>query len=292
MKRFESVYPLRPLFFRKLKNHLITLFSWSAVVIAVGAMVWILGTVLIDGLKVITTGFLLNPSKPYGIPDAGIGNAILGTLMITGGAALLAVPCGVAAGIYLAEFGSGTRLGNGLRFCANVLMGMPSILVGLLVYSLMVVPMGSFSGVAGSVALAVIMFPVIMRTTEDMLLMVPASLREAALALGMTRTRAILRIVCTSARNGLLTGILLSLSRVSGETAPLLFTAMFADSWPKDYFTGPTANIPMLITEYTTNSPFEEMHAAGWGAAFVVSAIILFINITTRICFRERHHGK
>lgn len=292
MKRFESVYPLRPLFFRKFKNYLVTLFSWSAVIIAVGAMIWILGTVLVDGIRVINWDFLINPSKPYGVPDAGIGNAIIGTLLITGGAALIAVPCGVAAGIYLAEFGAGTRTGSALRFCANVLMGMPSILVGLLVYSLMVVPMGTFSGVAGSVALAIIMFPVIMRTTEDMLLMVPASLREAALALGMTRTRAVLCIVCASARNGLLTGILLSLSRVSGETAPLLFTAMFADSWPKDYFSGPTANLPMLITEYTTNSPFDEMHAAGWGAAFVVSVLILAINITTRICFRERHHGK
>ena len=162
--------------------------------------------------------------------------------------------------------------------------------MGLFVYALLVVPTGNFSGLAGTVALAIIMFPVVLRTTEDMLLMVPDTLRESALALGMSRMRATLCIVARSARNGLATGILLSLARVSGETAPLLFTALFADTWPEDFFTGPTASAPVLITEYTTNSPFESMHAMGWGAALVMAAFILIINIATRCIFHENKH--
>jgi phosphate transport system permease protein len=141
------------------------------------------------------------------------------------------------------------------------------------------------------VALAIIMFPVVMRTTEDMLDMVPYALREASLAIGMTRTRTTLRIICRSARKGLITGILLALARVSGETAPLLFTALFADSWPKDYFSGPTPNMPVLITEYSTNSPFASMHQAGWGAALVITVLVLALNIGTRILFREKRHA-
>lgn len=150
------------------------------------------------------------------------------------------------------------------------------------------IPTGRFSGFAGAVALAIIMFPVIMRTTEDMLVMVPDALRESALALGMSRARTTLCIICRAAKNGLLTGILLSLARVSGETAPLLFTAMFADAWPTGFFSDPTANMPVLITEYATNSPFEEMHAAGWGAAFVIALAVLAVNVFTRIAFRDR----
>ena len=152
------------------------------------------------------------------------------------------------------------------------------------------VPMGHFSGLAGTVALAIIMFPVIMRTTEDMLLMVPDTLRESALALGMSRMRTTLCIVARSARNGLATGILLSLARVSGETAPLLFTALFADTWPSGFFTEPTASAPVLITEYTTNSPFESMHAMGWGTALIMAGFILIINIATRCIFHENKY--
>jgi len=153
------------------------------------------------------------------------------------------------------------------------------------------VPFGNFSGFAGSVALAIIMFPVIMRTTEDMLRMVPNALRESALALGMTRMRTTLVVVCKSARKGLLTGILLSLSRVSGETAPLLFTALFADSWPGHYFTQPTANLPILMTEYATNSPFAVMHQKGWGAALVMLLLVLTLNLSTRVFFKEKKYG-
>lgn len=278
----------RPLLLRKSADYLLSVFSGLALVLALGGMGWILCTVVEHGFDCLSVEFLTAPSKPYGEPGAGIANALLGTLMIAGGATLLAVPPALAAGIYLAEFGQGQRLADVLRFCANVLMGLPSIIVGLFVYVLIVVPTGCFSGFAGTVALAVIMFPVVMRTTEDMLAMVPHSLRESALALGMSRTRTTLCIVFRAAKNGLVTGVLLALARVSGETAPLLFTAMFADSWPVDYLTEPTANMPVLINEYTMNSPFPSMHAAGWGAAFVICIIILCINILTRTIFRER----
>lgn len=278
----------RPLFLRKAQNLLLGIFSLISVAIAVGCMGWILWTVLEHGRHVINLEFLTSPSKPYGEVGAGIANALIGTILIAGLATLIAVPPGIAAGIYLSEFGKRGSLGATLRFCANVMMGVPSILVGLFIYVLIVVPTGHNSGFAGSVALAVIMFPVIMRTTEDMLAMVPDTLRESALALGMSRCRATLCIVARAARNGMATGVLLSLARVSGETAPLLFTAMFADTWPTHFFSQPTANMPVLINEYTMNSPFEEMNAAGWGAALIIAALILLLNIATRYIFREK----
>jgi len=279
----------RPLRFRKWKDKLVRLFSIFSITLAVGGMAWILFTVISNGLSVIDFKFLTQPSKPYGIPDNGIANALIGTLLITLGAAALSVPPAIAGGIYLSEFGKYSKVGHFIRFSANVMMGIPSVIVGLFVYIILVIPTGSFSGFAGSVALAIIMFPLVMRTTEDMLAMVPYTLRESALALGMTRARTTLCIVARAAKNGLLTGILLGLARVSGETAPLLFTALFSDSWPTEFFSQPTANMPVLITEYATNSPFEEMHAAGWGAALIITLVVLLINIFTRIMFRTRH---
>ena len=221
--------PLRPLWGRKLQDWAVQGFSVLALTVAVGAMLWILCTIVARGSEALGWGFLTNPSKPYGLPDAGIANALLGTLMVTLCAALIAVPPALCAGIWLAEFGKRSRLADTLRFCANVMMGMPSVIVGLFVYMALVVPMGCFSGFAGSVALAILMFPVVMRTTEDMLAMVPDTLRESGLALGLTRCRVTLQIICRAARNGMVTGVLLSVARVSGETAPLLFTALFAD---------------------------------------------------------------
>ena len=282
----------RPLFFRKALDAAVGAFSIFAVAVAVGGMAWIVWTVIAQGLPAIGFDFLTNPSKPYGIPDAGIANALLGTLFITVCAAVIAVPLAVAAGIFLSEFGRAGKIPAALRFSANVMMGMPSVIVGLFVYTVLVVPTGNFSGFAGAVALAIIMFPVIMRTTEDMLTMVPDTLRESALALGMSRARTTICVVCRSAKNGLLTGVLLSLARVSGETAPLLFTAMFADSWPTGFFNEPTANMPVLITEYATNSPFEEMHAAGWGAALVIAVLVLAVNIFARVAFRDRNKAR
>lgn len=278
----------RGIFRRKLLDRAVGVASLGALTVAIGAMLWILATLVIHGARVINWDFLIEPSKPYGIDPSGIANALLGTLFISLTASAIAIPVAIAGGIYLAEFGRNSSLGNVIRFSANVMMGMPSVLVGLFIYAIFVVPTGEFSGFAGALALSIIMIPVIMRTTEDMLCMVPDSLRESALALGMTRCRATLRIVCRTARGGLVTGILLAVARVSGETAPLLFTALWSDGWPTGFFNSPTANMPVLITEYATNSPFEEQHAASWGAALIITLIVLVINIISRILFREK----
>lgn len=280
----------KTLFFRKLTDRVVSMLAGIAVFLAVGMMLWILAAVAQRGFAAWSPAFFTNPSKPYGIPDGGIANALLGTIFITIMATIIAVPPAFLGGVYLAEFRDNRTIVAILRFAANVMMGIPSVIVGLFVYVIMVVPSGHFSGLAASVALAIIMFPVVMRTSEDMLSMVPFGLREAALALGMSRTRTTLHIVCRTARKGLLTGILLSLARVSGETAPLLFTAMYSDSWPTNFFSGPTASMPVLITEYSTNSPFEAMHQMGWGAALVVTMLVLAINLGTRILFREDRH--
>ncbi|NMA46631.1 MAG: phosphate ABC transporter permease PstA [Lentisphaerae bacterium] len=276
---------------RKWTDRLVRAFSIFAVAVAVMSMLWVICTVIYYGHRALRPSFLLNPSRPYGIPGGGIANALLGTIAITFGAALIAVPPAILGGIYLSEYKDRRVICSILRFSATVMMGMPSVIIGLFVYMIVVVSSGHFSGFAGSVALAIIMFPVVMRNTEDMLGLVPYTLREAALAMGMTRTRTTLRIVCFAARRGLLTGVLLALSRVSGETAPLLFTALFSDSWPTTYFSGPTANMPVLITEYATNSPFAEMHQAGWGAALVVMLLVLTINIATRLLIRGQADG-
>lgn len=280
----------RSVILRKLANLLLTLLALVSISIALGGMGWILYTVICNGGAVINLEFLTSPSKPYGEPGAGVANALIGTLLMTMGATVLAVPPAMAGGIYLSEYGKDSRFADMLRFCADVMMGVPSILVGLFVYALIVIPTGNFSGMAGTIALAIIMFPVIMRTTEDMLLMVPNTLRESALALGMSRMRTTLHIVMRSARNGMATGTLLALARVSGETAPLLFTALFADTWPDSFFSKPTASAPVLITEYTTNSPFESMHSMGWGAALLITGFILIVNIVTRFIFHENKH--
>lgn len=278
------------LFRRKLIDRLVRIFSGAAVLFAVGMMLWIIGSVFHYGGHAIGWHFLTHASQPYGVGEGGIANALIGTIFITLGAAVMAVPPAILAGIALSEFRDSPRLNATLRFAANVLMGLPSILVGLFVYTILVVPTGNFSGMAGSLALAIIMFPLIMRTTEEMLGMVPYALREAVLALGLSRVRTTW-MVCKSAKSGLATGILLALARVGGETAPLLFTALFADSYPWHYFTEPTANLPVLITEYATNSPFESMHQAGWGAALAVTTLVLAINLATRIFFAGDQHG-
>lgn len=278
--------PYRPMTWRKLEDGLVQGFSVLALALAVGVMLWILGTILVRGSAALSWDFLTTLSAPHGFVG-GIGNALLGTLLITLFAALIAVPPAICAGIWLAEFGKKSRLADALRFSANVMMGMPSIVVGLFVYMILVVPMGCSSGLAGSVALAILMFPVVMRTTEDMLMMVPDTLRESGLALGLTRCRVTLQIICRAARNGMVTGVLLAIARVSGETAPLLFTAQFKDDWPSTFFTGPTANIPVLINNYGMSS-FEDLQRAGWGASLVIAALVLAINVIARVAFRDK----
>ncbi len=277
----------RSLGVRKAVNWISVIVSVACSAIGVLFLAWILLTVFRHGFESLSFSFFLQPTKPYGIPDGGIANAILGTLMITLGAAAIGVPLGLMGGIYLSEFARSSKLGNFIRFSANVMMGIPSIIVGLFVYTLLVVSTKQFSGFAGSVALAIIMFPVVVRTTEDMLCMVPNALRESSLAIGAPRWKATLSIIFRAAKTGLITGVLLSIARVSGETAPLLFTALTSDSWPWHFFSEPTANLTVTITEYATNSPFDVMHGRAWGAALLITMAVLVLNIICRVLFRE-----
>ena len=278
----------RGLFLRKFRNYAIIGISALSTVIAAFFLIWILWTIFRNGMESLSLDFLTEPTKPYGVPGGGMLNAILGTAIITLVATLLAVPAGMLGGICLSEFSPSSKFGNAVRFSANVMMGMPSIIVGLFIYTLLVMTTGNFSGFAGSVALAIIMFPVILRTTEDMLCMVPNALRESALAIGAPRWRITLAVVFRSAKNGLTTGVLLAVARVAGETAPLLFTALTSDAWPTGFFTQPTANLTVTMTEYATNSPFAEMHVRAWGAAFLITASVLTLNIFCRTILREK----
>lgn len=284
----ETALKPRGLFLRKLKNFTVIGVSAFGTVIAAVFLIWILWTILRNGAESLSVEFLTQPTKPYGVPGGGMLNAILGTALITLAATLLAVPAGMLGGVCLSEFARSSRFGNAVRFSANVMMGMPSIIVGLFIYTLIVMTTGRFSGFAGSVALAIIMFPVILRTTEDMLCMVPNALRESALAIGAPRWRITLAVVFRSAKSGLMTGVLLAVARVAGETAPLLFTALTSDAWPTGFFTQPTANLTVTMTEYATNSPFETMHIRAWGAALIITVAVLALNILCRTIFREK----
>ncbi len=279
----------RGLFIRKSINIGVGLSAFIATLIGIFFLGWIIYTVGEMGYQSIHWKFFIEPTKPYGIPDGGIANAIIGTLLITTGAVILGVPTGLLGGIYLSEYSYDSKLSKAIRFSANVMMGIPSIIVGLFVYTVIVVTTGHPSGFAGSIALAVIMFPVVLRTTEDMLALVPNTLRESALAMGVPRWKATLVILFKQVRSGLVTGVLLAIARVGGETAPLLFTALWSDSWPFQFFTQPTANLTVTINEYATNSPYDEMHTRAWGAAMLITVAILSLNVFCRTVFREKH---
>lgn len=278
----------RGMTFRKILNWTIKACSIFFVIIAITIIVWILFTVLHSGFKAFSWSFFVEPTKPYGIADGGIANALLGTLFITTGAVIISLPLGVLGGIYLSEFDRDSKFSRMIRFSANVMMGVPSILCGLFVYALLVYNTKQFSGMAGSLALGIIMFPVILRTSEDMLQMVPDSLRESALALGTPRWLVTFSIVCRTAKSGLLTGVLLAIARVGGETAPLLFTALWSDDWPFYFFSEPTSNLTVTINEYATNSPFEIMQTRAWGAALVICIAILALNIFCRVALNYK----
>ena len=273
---------------RKLMDRGVQVVSFFIALFSIAMLVWILTVIVIRGMSALNWSMIVNPTAPYGFPDGGLANAIVGTLLITSGAALLGVPAGLLGGIYLSEFGGSTQIGKIIRFSANVMMGIPSIIVGLFVYTLLVLPTGHFSGFAGSVALSIIMLPVVLRTTEDVLCMVPNALREAGLSMGIPRWKVTFSIIFRTAKRGLVTGVLLAVARVSGETAPLLFTALWSDSWPTRYFTQPTANMTVIVNEYATNEPFAEMHARAWTGALLITAAVLTLNIICKIFFREK----
>jgi len=260
--------------------------SVVSALLGLGALVWILSGVIVRGVGALNLSFFTRLPTPPGMSGGGMANAILGTLAMTAAATLISVPIGLLSGIYLAEFGQDSRVADNSRFAANVLMGMPSIIIGVFAYTLVVLPLGHFSGYAGTVALAILMIPVVTRTAEDMLRLVPNTLREAALALGAPRWKVTLTVVFRSAKAGLLTGILLAVARVSGETAPLLFTALNSPYWFNS-LSGPTPNLTVTIFNYAM-SPYEDWQRMAWGASLVITAGVLAFTLLARLVLRER----
>lgn len=277
---------LRPPASRRLTNYAVSGLAAVSVLLGLLALAWILSGVLVRGLGALNWSFFTQLPAPPGMPGGGLANALAGTLLITMLATLLGVPVGLLAGVFLGEFGRQSRLADAVRFAGNVLMGVPSIIIGVFVYALVVIPAGSFSGFAGALALALIMLPIVARTTEDMLSLIPDPLREAGLALGAPRWRVTLTVIFRAARAGLITGVCLAVARVSGETAPLLFTALNSPYWP-DSLGEPTPNLTVTIFNYAM-SPYHDWQQTAWGASLIIMLGVLALILLARLSLRER----
>ncbi len=252
----------------------------------IAMLAWILGDTALRGFRAINWNFFIRlPAPPGAGESGGLANAVAGTFLLTAAATAAAVPFGILAGIYLAEFGRGGKIASVIRLVADVLTSAPSIVVGVFVYLLLVRPTGHFSGWAGAAALAILMLPVVTRTTEEMLKLVPDSLREAALALGAPYWRMTLQISMRAARAGMLTGILLAVSRVAGETAPLLFTSLNSPYWELN-LNHPMPSLTVTLFNYAM-SPYDQWHTLAWGAAFFIAAMVLTLTILTRVVLRS-----
>lgn len=246
-------------------------------------LVLISGDLLAKGVSALNLDFFTQLPKPVGEVGGGMANAIVGTLVLIGLACAVGLPVGVLAGVYLSEYGHG-RLGWLVRFAADVLMGVPSIVIGIYAYTLIVLPMRSFSAYAGGCALGIIMLPIVTRTTEEMLRLVPGALREAALALGVPTWRTIIWVVLRTARGGIITGIMLAVARVAGETAPLLFTAFGNQFWHHG-LSGPISSLPVQLYTYAI-SPFEDWHRQAWAGALVLMGLIFLTSLSVRMLTR------
>jgi phosphate transport system permease protein len=242
-------------------------------------LVWILWTTLRKGLSAMSLDLFTQMTPPPG-SEGGLANALFGSLMMGLAAILMGTPIGIAAGTYLAEYARKRPIGEAIRFVNDILLSAPSIVLGLFVYSLVVAQVGHFSGWAGSLGLALIVLPVVVRTTDEMLQLVPGTMREAALSLGVPQWKVTLQVLYRSALPGIVTGILLALARISGETAPLLFTALNNQYWTND-MNAPMASVPVVIFQYAM-SPYESWHALAWAGAFVVTIFVLLLSLLAR----------
>lgn len=240
-----------------------------------------------EGASAINLDFFIHLPKPVGQPGGGMGNAIAGTFELLAIASVIGVPVGVLGGIFLVEYGS-EQFNNWVRFWADVLNGTPSIVWGMVAYGLVVLPMKSFSAYAGGLALGFIMIPLVLRTTEEVLVLVPRSYREAALALGLSQWRMIARIVLPTALRGIVTGVLLAMGRIAGETAPLLFTAFGNNFWSR-HLSEPIAALPLQIFEYAIQ-PYEDLHRQAWAGALVLVLLILGLSVGIRFLSRDKGH--
>lgn len=275
----------RPATRRRIVDKVVKVLSSFAALIGIFFLVWILYTVIHKGAASIDWGFFTELPTPPGEVGGGVANSIVGTLAMTTVASIIGIPIGMFAGIYLSEFGRYSRLGHFIRFSTNVMMGIPSIIVGLFVYTILVAPLGHFSGWAGAAALAIIMIPVVASTAEDMLTLVPNELRESVLALGAPRWKMTFNVIFRAAKTGLITGGLLAVARVSGETAPLLFTALNSAYWTKS-MSEPMGNLTVTIYNYAM-SPYDDWNQTAWGASLLIMLAVLMLTVIARIIFRE-----
>jgi phosphate transport system permease protein len=251
-------------------------------------LVWILWTTLSEGFSALSPRLFTEMTPPPG-SDGGLLNAFFGSAIMIALAVVIGTPIGILAGTYLAEAGRRSFLAETIRFVNDILLSAPSIVIGLFIYELIVRPVGHFSGYAGGIALAMILLPVVVRTTDEALRLVPNQLREAGLALGLPQWKVVTKIIYRSAATGIATGVLLAVARISGETAPLLFTALNNQYWSADLRT-PMANIPVVIFQYAM-SPYDSWHALAWAGAFVVTAFVLALSIIVRLVLRPRNYS-
>lgn len=269
---------------RLLTDRFIRYVATTLAALAIVLLAWILWTVFYRGLSALSFSVFVNPTESPG-RGGGLANAIVGSIIQVVIGLVIATPVGLFAGTYLSELGRG-KFADAVRFINDVLLSAPSILIGLFVYELLVKSTGAFSGFAGAIALAVLILPVVVRATEDMLRLVPGSLREAAFALGATRAQVVTSVLWRAARAGIVTGILLAVARAAGETAPLLFTSLGNLSWSFD-MSKPMASLPVTIYQYA-GSPYDEWVALAWAGAFLITAGVLFLNILSRVVLAPR----
>jgi phosphate transport system permease protein len=276
---------------RKALSSGFVVFCGASVVIALVPLGFVLFFVVTQGLRAVNLAFFLQMPKPVGEAGGGMANAIVGTLLVSGLAAAMAIPIGIGSGIYMSEY-SGTRLASLIRFAADTLNGVPSIVIGVFAYGVAVLPFKQFSALAGGFALGVMMIPIIARTTEELLLLVPESMREGALALGATRARAVFSVVVPAALPGIVTGVVLALARIAGETAPLLFTS-FNNRFFNTNLRQPIATLTVQVFTYAI-SPYDDWHRQAWAGALVLVTIVLVCSLLARFATRrlERMHSR
>jgi phosphate transport system permease protein len=260
--------------------------SMVAMLLGLVALMWILFTLFSKGFAALSWDFFTKDTPAPGTVGGGLRNSIVGSVMIIGVTTLVSTPIGILAGIYLAEFGTTSKFAAATRFVTDIMLSAPSIVIGLFVYALMVATMGGFSGWAGAVALSLIAIPVVVRTTENMLKLVPSSLREAAFAIGAPRWRVSISITLRAVKAGVVTGVLLAIARVTGETAPLLFTALNNQFFSTN-MSEPMGNLPVVIFQFAM-SPYDNWISLAWGGALLIALLVLSINVGARILFRSK----
>jgi phosphate transport system permease protein len=270
---------------RRLRNRIVMVLSYAATGVGLGWLALILGTLLFEGASGLSLKVFTEMTPPPGA-DGGLLNPIMGSLIMTAIAVAIGTPVGILAGTYMAEYGRYSKLAHVVRFINDILLSAPSIVIGLFIYELMVAPMGHFSGIAGAVALAVLVIPVVVRTTEDMLSLVPKELREAATALGMPLAYVIGKVSYRAARAGIITGILLAIARISGETAPILFTALNNQFFSTN-LNAPMASLPAVIFQFAL-SPYHDWQKLAWTGALIITMAVLALSITARMLASSR----